>query len=319
MKISPFYYSLIIEEEKSFSKAAKRIGISQPALSSHITKLEEKLNGFIFDRTTNPISVTDIGRIYLDFVRESLILEEGMENRLSELSELTTGRLEIGGASSFTAGYLSAAQSEFMKLYPGVSVHIVDAKVPELREMTLKGELDFFITGEGIDNSGLELKPFAKERILLCVPEDWEINKKLEGYRVPKEDVFSGADVNKKYKEVPISFLEDCPFVLLDDDLSVRHIANTLFEKNSVKPKETLVVGQIMTSIAMTAAGAGICFASDNNIRSGDRCTVPAFYAFDEEIAVRKMCVAWRKNKYMSKACREYIRILCGLFEGEKQ
>ncbi len=310
MKISPFYYILTIEEEKSFSKAAKKLGISQPALSAYVSKLEAKLGEALFDRTALPLKLTEVGRLYYEYVKNAQLLEQSFEQQLADQNNLATGNLVIGGANSFTIGYLPDTTSEFLNKYPGINIRIIDARVPELVEMALDSELDFFITGQGIDDTGLELEPLLQERIFICLPKQWEINESLKKYRVPEEDIFDGSSLTKTYENLPISYLEGCPFILLEEDLRVRNIANRLFELNNFVPRQAILIGQIMTSLALTVAGNGICFISDYNIRQGNLKQIPAIYAFDKNIAVRELAVAYKKNRYMSHACREYIHML---------
>lgn len=69
------YYILVIEEEQSLSQAAKRLGITQPALSAHISKLEKEIGGKIYNRNTVPFRLTKLGRAYVDYVRKCYELE----------------------------------------------------------------------------------------------------------------------------------------------------------------------------------------------------------------------------------------------------
>ncbi len=310
MKISPFYYILTIEEEKSFSKAAKKLGISQPALSAYVSKLEAKLGEALFDRTALPLKLTEVGRLYYEYVKNAQLLEQSFEQQLADQNNLATGSLVIGGANSFTIGYFPDTTAEFLNKYPGVNIRIVDARVPELAEMALDSKLDFFITGQGIDDSGLMLEPLLRERIFICLPKQWELNEALKEYRVPEEDIFDGSSLTKTYNDLPINLLKGYPFILLEEDLRVRNIAERLFELNDFVPRQAVVVGQIMTSLALTIAGDGICFISDYNIKQGNLKQIPAFYSFDKNLSVRELAVAYKKNRYMSRACREYIHML---------
>lgn len=315
MNTTPFYYMLVIAEEKSFSKAAKKLGISQPALSSYVNKLENKLGAQLFDRAVTPIELTEFGEIYLEYVRDSYLLEAGFEKKRQDLENLSHGNLVIGGAHSFTMGYLPKATAAFKKLYPGVDVRIVDARVPELTEMALNGELDCFLTGRIVQASGITLTPFIRERMLMCMPSDWEAADELAEYRIPESDVFDGSVVDKEYPSLPVEKLKELPFVLLDDDLMVRIIVDEFFASKSVTPKISALTGQIMTSFSLMSAGVGMCFMSDKSIRYGNIEKKPALFAIDRERSVRELSIAVCSERYVSRACKEYMRVLCETYK----
>ena len=75
-------YVYEVYEEKSFSKAAQKLYISQPALSTAIKKVEKKLGRPIFDRSTNPISLTPSGEIYIEAIEKLFALEQNTLNQM---------------------------------------------------------------------------------------------------------------------------------------------------------------------------------------------------------------------------------------------
>ena len=86
-----FDYMMAILSCGNFSKAAKQLGISQPALSTHIKKIEEQLGITIFDRTVKPLKLTEEGEIYLNYVRRKSQLEQQFQERLHCLKEQESG------------------------------------------------------------------------------------------------------------------------------------------------------------------------------------------------------------------------------------
>ena len=94
-------YIYAVYEEKSFSKAAQKLYITQPALSTAVKKVETRLGRPIFDRSTSPIGLTPSGEIYIDAIEKLYDLEENTVNQLNNLNGLLTGRLNIGGSIFF--------------------------------------------------------------------------------------------------------------------------------------------------------------------------------------------------------------------------
>ena len=101
-----FRYKSYVNEvykEKSFSKAAENLYISQPSLSARIIKLEEELGMPIFDRSTSPLCLTEFGEVYMEALREVDAIERRIENYISDISHLRTGKLTIGASNVFAA------------------------------------------------------------------------------------------------------------------------------------------------------------------------------------------------------------------------
>lgn len=96
-----YEYVYQVYKEKSFSKAAKNLFISQPALSATIKKIETKLGVQLFERTTTSVTLTEAGEAYIDTARKIMELESDLAVYLEDLSNLNTGRLVLAGTAFF--------------------------------------------------------------------------------------------------------------------------------------------------------------------------------------------------------------------------
>ena len=88
-------YVYEVYKEKSFSAAAKNLYVSQPALSSSIKKIESRLGITIFDRSSQPISLTDEGKVYVEAIEKIMSIKKGLETRLSDINKLKTGHITV--------------------------------------------------------------------------------------------------------------------------------------------------------------------------------------------------------------------------------
>ena len=96
-------YVCEVYRERSFSKAAQNLYISQPSLSARIKKVEEQIGVPLFDRSTSPLQLTEAGRIYIRAAEEISVIEQRVENAINNLNTLQTGRLSIGASNLFAA------------------------------------------------------------------------------------------------------------------------------------------------------------------------------------------------------------------------
>ena len=96
-------YVYEVYKEMSFSKAARNLFISQPSLSAAVKKEEVQIGFPIFDRSSNPIQLTDLGKEYIRSIEIIMDVENGFQNYINDMRELKSGSLSIGGTNLFTS------------------------------------------------------------------------------------------------------------------------------------------------------------------------------------------------------------------------
>ena len=138
-------YVYAVYEEKSFSKAAQKLYITQPALSTAIKKVEKKIGTPIFDRSTSPIGLTPGGEVYIDAIEKLFALEQNTLNQLNNLNGLLAGKLSVGGTIFFTSFVLPGVLSEFSHRYPQIKIDLQEGTTTQLTDKLVAEELDLLI------------------------------------------------------------------------------------------------------------------------------------------------------------------------------
>ena len=123
MELSQLAIFLAVAEEKSFSRAAQKLFRTQPAISLAVQRLEHELGEVLVDRSLKDGTLTDAGKVVLEYARKFDNLRRGMANALTELRDTHTGRLTIG-ANESGALYLLGHIYRFRRQYPGVKVEV---------------------------------------------------------------------------------------------------------------------------------------------------------------------------------------------------
>ena len=303
-----YTYVFAIAKYKSFSIAAKKLHISQPALSNYITKLERSLGIHIFDRSTSPISLTEPGKKYVQCATEILDIEKNFNSYLSDYNQLQTGTLTIGSTHCFTSCYLPTALSVFLARYPEITVKIIEGKIPTLESSILDGNIDLLITANNVDSKQFECKKIFDEELLLAVPPTYKINDSLSEYQINYNDIRNGRPLIPE--PVDIQLFKDFDFILLEPDQHVYQLSTEIFSHFDMNPNIIMQVEQLMSSLAFTLAGIGISFITESAIRLGNFSQLPILYRIPEYSNHRTMTIAYKKNRYLSKACTSFIDIL---------
>jgi len=123
MDISQLETFLAVAEEKSFSRAAKRLRRTQPAVSQLIRKLEDELGESLFDRSSRDGTLTDAGKLLQEYAHELLNVRNEARAALVELRKLQRGRISVA-ANEYTCLYLLPVLHEFRRLHPMVRVTV---------------------------------------------------------------------------------------------------------------------------------------------------------------------------------------------------
>lgn len=300
-------YVYAVYQEMSFSKAAKKMFLSQPNLSNSVRKVEERLGFPIFDRDTNPIRLTEPGREYIKAVEAILAVENGFASYLSDLGELKTGSLTIGGTNFFISYVLPPLLSRFTQRYPAIQVALVEGTTAELSEKLKAGGLDLLIDNSVMDPAAYGKKPLQTEHLLLAVPTRFPSTSRAEGYALDAAAVRAGKHLEEDFEPVPLDFFRDDPFLLLREGNDTRERAINICRADHFIPHIRLELEQQITAYNLSCQGMGISFLGDSLIRSVPSAQGLLFYKLDHPDAVREVRLYYGKNRYLSRAATAFL------------
>lgn len=310
MKSLEFVYVSTIIEEKSFSKAAKKLGVSQPALSAYVNKIEKRIGSQLFDRSTSPIQLTEVGEHYLEYAKTVLDAKDRFSDIVSDLSDLKTGKMVIGSTSCFSACYLPSVLSKFLEKYPGIHINLVEGRIPDIQQQCLEGKVDLFLSDANLNTELFACEPLFDECILVMVPPQNPINERLKDYSIPLEAIMNEDTCSDSFRDIDVKLLKDERFVLLNEDQHIRKISEEVCKKAGFKPKEIMQVPQMMTSFSLTNAGVGVSFITESAVRYNNIHNHPIYYRISKDLCSRSISIAYKKNKYLLKACKLLIQQL---------
>ena len=111
-------YIYTVYQEKSFSKAARKLFISQPSLSATVKRVEEHIGYPIFDRSTKPLTLTEFGKRYISSVEQIISVEHEFSSFMNDWGGLKTGKLVLGGSSLFSSWVLPPLIGSFTRQFP---------------------------------------------------------------------------------------------------------------------------------------------------------------------------------------------------------
>lgn len=301
-------YVYEVYKEKSFSKAAANLYISQPSLSANVRRVEEKTGYPIFDRSTKPLSLTAVGRRYIHAVEQIMSIEKDFEAFINDMGELHTGSLRIGGSSFFSSWVLPPMISQFSMKYPALDISLSEAKSAVLVDMLKDGKIDFLLDNKELDTAVFDRYCIGKEQLLLTVPESFSVNQDLARYQIPIDAIRDGSYRKASYQPVPLEKFKDYPFIILRTVNDTGSRAMRICKELNFHPDIAFVLDQQQTAYNISSSGAGIAFVGQLLLSRAPSENNLYFYKLDSEHATRNIYFYWKKARYISRAMEEFAK-----------
>lgn len=302
MTTKELLYVKTVAEEKSISKAARRLFMAQPSLSQSIQRIEEGLGTPLFNRTNSGLTLTFAGERYCHMATQILKMYEDFELEISDINNLRTGRVHIGITNHLGTLMLAPVLPRYREICSYIELYIHEENTADLERMLLSGEIDFAIMhapGETAP-SQLEYDILGRDPFVAAIAPNHPLTEKAiekPGYPYPVLD---------------LKLLKDEPFLMLRREQRIRQITDAVLSRAGIsQPKTVLTLKNFETAQRLAAQGLGITLIPLQYSRIASSEYRPALLSIDESYgAYWDLCIATLQNGFLSKADQLFIRVL---------
>lgn len=304
-------YVYQVYQERSFSRAADKLYISQPSLSAAVKKAENQLGQPIFDRSSLPLRLTDFGQHYIQTIEEIMRIERNFKHYLNDINQLRTGQLSIGSTHLYTSYFLSRLMTGFVSRYPAIKTTVIESNSVELEQRLAKGELDLMMDNIQLDSRLFTAHPFVDEQLLLVVPKNNPLNQKFASCCLTAEDIVNQKHYQKRVDAVPLTAFRRERFVLMTKGNNTRRHSDLLFEHFGFRPLILFELEQLATIFHFVATGLACSIVNDIGIRlMSEQGRYLCYYKIKAPATERKVYVYHKRNHYVSHAMRAFLEEL---------
>ena len=306
-------YIYSVYEEKSFTKAAEKLHISQPTLSALVRKEENIFGQPIFNRKNTPLSLTLFGTEYIRSIELIFELEQQLQKISDDLNDLLVGSLSIGASNLSIPYFLTEAMSVFKRKYPNIKLSIVETNTIQAKHLLDTGDLDFIITNSPLDRKEYDVRTCYHEHLVVAVPRDYNINRKLAKYQLKDGNIknFAGHMVS-------LSEFHDVPFILLGSRNYLRTCTDMMFKEVGIEPKIVMEVEQSSISFNFANYGIGATIFSNKFINNKSQLCNLNFYAINSGFAKREGFICCRNSCHWTAAMQRFFEILTATNDDNK-
>lgn len=215
--------------------AARELGVSQPALSRAIAKLEEEFGVPLFERKTRTLELTEAGKLLQEQSRQILSILNDLKEQLRDDGQ--TGHLTIGAIPTIAPYFLPGFLREFSRAFPQVKLSISERTTDQLIQACQQGDVDLGILALPISVKYLEVQSLMKDELLLV---------HASGHELAAQDPL-------KLKQ-----LADYPFVLMDEAHCLSGQIVSMCHRKSFHPVSVERTTQLAMVQELVSLGHGI-------------------------------------------------------------
>ena len=281
-----------VAQEGSFTRAAEKLYLTQPALSLQIKALETELGTPLFERRNRQIFLTEVGKMVLQRAKEILGVVEQIEQEVATYQGIQTGRVQIGTSDTTCLYVLPPFVQSFRALYPNIDIHLTNKPSEEVATLLKEGLVDFGIVTLPLVDPTLEIQRLAwREDVVICHPTHPLAKRSLAGEG-----------------ELLPSALGDFPLLLLEEGSTSRGLLNQLFAEHALAP-HVMDLGSFEVIKRYVEIDMGISVVPKVAVK--EAVDAGRLHAISVSwLPLRGIGLVLRRGGYLSPASRKFVAML---------
>jgi len=278
-----------VVERKSFSQAAERLGVTQPAVSLQIRSLEQRLGRRLLDRSGRRVEPTEAGlRLYASAQRLLQAEEQLLEELETDDEDVVSGSLELGASTGPGGSVVPVLLCEFQERHPDVRVQLSVSDTQTVVARVADRELELGIVGAGRRHRGVAFEPFFRDEVVLAVPATHP---------------FAG-------KTVTLEQLRNEPLIVMQEGAGVRQVIEDELRKSGTRLRDLdvrLELGLQESVRSAVLAGHGVTFISRLAVESDIAAGLIATARVRGLDPVREIFLARASGRSETRAARAFV------------
>ncbi|MEC0266368.1 LysR family transcriptional regulator [Paenibacillus anseongense] len=278
-------YFVEVAASCSFTKAAEKLLVAQPAISKAIQKLEEELQLKLFDRSDKSVVLTSEGNVLLAYAQSILGQLDEARREMEELRRLERGEIRIGLPSIIGSSSFAPLLKEFKKLHPKLAVTVIEEGTDHIRHLIACKEVDFGILLGLNEDAELMVVPLLTDEAVACVAEDHPLSRR---------------------RSVTMEKLLEEPLILFKEDELQRNIFLEAGKESGIAPNIAFTTNQFALLCSLVAEGMGASILLRTTSSSDERIrNVPLSPPVPVQLGI-----GYRRNYQLPQACAAFIDFL---------
>jgi aminoethylphosphonate catabolism LysR family transcriptional regulator len=272
----------------SFTRAARELSITQPAVTIHIRALERYYGVRLFDRGNRRVRLTDVGETLFEYAQRIFTLADEAEHALENAGELRAGRLRILGSLTVGAYYLPPVISRFKQRFPGIQVSLwVDNSQRVVERIASLREDVGFLSGP-VHDERLLVRPFLEDELVLIVSPEHAWARR---------------------RTVSLHELEDQSLILREPGSATRALVEERLRQQGIRPRVGLELGSNEAIKRAVETGTGVGIVSGSIVRREAAAGLLRLLRFREKGLTRQFQIIIHRERQHSRLVSAFLAV----------
>ncbi|MDZ5710928.1 LysR family transcriptional regulator [Jeotgalibacillus haloalkalitolerans] len=293
MEIRQLQYFIEVARQRSYTKAAQTLHVTQPTLSKMVKNLEDELEVTLIDRSAKRISLTDAGEVVFAQAQKVVNSIEDLSISLYDTMSVKKGRITIGLPPVISTLFFPRIIAEFQQQFPDVTISLTEVGAQRVEEKVLEGEVDLGFVLLPVDENKFDSIEFVHQEIKLLVHKSHPLAER---------------------NMIDLIELKNDPFLLLSKEFTLNSRTIEVCIEEGFTPQIAYESSQWDFIVGMVSKNLGVTLMPE---QIGRRVADP-----DVRMVNLSKPFPWvlgiisAKNRYMPYATKEFIKTVRGLHEG---
>ena len=276
-------------QHMNFTAAAKKLCITQPAVTAHIKLFEDFSNLKLFQKRGRKIYLTDEGKALYDYTRKIFEYEKEIENLIDDLKELKRGTLRLGTSKSYARYFMPFLITSFRDAYPHIKIYLDEGSAVDMIHSLLDFRNEVAVIAKVEDNPDICFIPFSHEELVLILAPAHPLARK---------------------RFVTLAELEKEPIIIKERGSGTRKLVNGLFNDNGISPEISMETSNEEFIKQLVQRGDGVSFVVRETaaveLQKKKLATVP----IKGRRVFLEVSIAYLRNQHLSPPAQAFLDIL---------
>jgi DNA-binding transcriptional LysR family regulator len=281
---------LEVSRLRSFSRAAEKLMVTQPAISAQIRTLENEVGARLFDRDGGKVTFTAAGKVFEPFAEHCLQCHNHITVAIGELHRSPRGEISVSANEATSLYVLPTVFAQFKQQYSRVGLSIVRADRARSIESVLSREADFAVVSLPLKDPRLVVDVIHRDEVVLVAPKNHPLAQR-ESLKFPEILQHS---------------------LLLPKQGRQRELIEDLFRSYDVQPRVAMEVESSELLKRLIVAGLGVGFLPRTNVLADEKAGALQIVKVDGVRLSRELAVVYRKDKTLTRAAHAFLEIATG-------
>lgn len=286
MQLQQLRYVVCVAEEGRFNRAAARLHVAQPSISSSVAALEQELGAPLFHRERAEVRLTGAGEVFLPWARQVLADCEAGAAAVRDLLGLKRGRLVLGATPSLTTNLLPTVLARLHSDHPGLELVVYEAGSNELVERLERGEMDLAVVILPVNRPTIETVPLMEEELVLAVSDEHPLAHR---------------------SSIRVADLEHVPLVMFKDGYDLREATLLACRQSGFVPEMAVQGLEMDGALAFASAGVAAAVVPESVVTAGGALRAVRFRS---AALKRTVGLASRQDHPFSPAGQAFVEAL---------